>query len=334
MITNNLIDGNGTNTGMSKLITKKKIVSLRILYLVGGCDQIVINGLNWFSLYNLITFGNLSTNSIVQNRTLVCGSYISSSSATFGGGILTLSLPSIYTFQLNGQMTSGLPIQLEKGSFGVGTTLANNIIKTSSVQYTLSGRNINMNGGNDGATINQDNNLSNTCQSVTTNLKELSQIFSQLSNTSGNTVSIPTGTPGPLNLYVKSIISNGLSIFNLDGNTVFSNSNVQQIEIIVDSNISSNLKLILINLSGTDISFTNGNLVGNWLSTSTGQSHTVWNFPKATKLLFSSSSIMGTILAPYAQLSNTAQISGTIAVDSLIATAGINNPPIILPYCL
>lgn len=110
-----------------------------------------------------------------------------------------------------------------------------------------------MNGGNGGTTLNVDSNLSTTCQSVTTSLKQLSQSLSQLADTSGNTVTSPTTQAGPLNLYAKGVTANGISVFNLDGNQVLNNGNVQQIEMFVDSSISSSLKLIVINLSGTII---------------------------------------------------------------------------------
>ncbi len=300
----------------------------------GQCSENVIEGLNWFGSYNLITLGDFSTTSIVQNRTIVCGSITSGDSATFASDVGQLSSPLNYTLQLNGNIVQGNPLQVEQGSFGVGTNPSHNINKSSSVQYTIDGRQVNMNDGNDGSTINVDNNLSNNCKSITTSLTQLSESLSQLTDTSTNNVSIPTTQSAPLNFYVNAINSNGISVFNLNGNTVLNNNLVQQIEMIVDSSISSTLKLVVINLSGTTISFNQGNLVGTWFnSDQTGRSHTVWNLPQATTLTINRN-WMGSLLAPYANVTNTVQIDGATAVYSLAATAGIDNPPIILPNCV
>ena len=128
--------------------------------------------------------------------------------------------------------------------------------------------------------------------------------------------------------------SNGVAVFNLDGNTVLNNNLVQQIEIINGSSVSSTLQLVVINLYGTSISFAQGNFVGTWLnSVTTGRAQTIWNLPQATTLTISRNWI-GALLAPYAAVTTSVNIDGAAAVLSLTTTAELHNPPIIIPACL
>jgi choice-of-anchor A domain-containing protein len=133
---------------------------------------------------------------------------------------------------------------------------------------------------------------------------------------------------------VNNVDANGLAVFNLVGNTVLNNQLVQQIEIIIGSSVTSTLQLVVINLSGTSISFAQGNLVGIWLnSISTGRSHTLWNLPQATSLSITHN-WMGALLAPYAVVTASVNIDGATAVLSLTTTAELHDPPIILPPCI
>jgi choice-of-anchor A domain-containing protein len=191
-----------------------------------------------------------------------------------------------------------------------------------------------MNGGNQGATINVEANLAAKCTSLTNDLRTLSNNLAALSSTSGNNVTIPTSQSGPLNFYVNNVDANGMAVFNLVGNTVLNNPLVQQIEIIIGASITNSLQLVVINLSGTSISFSNGNFVGTWLtSISTGRSHTIWNLPQATSLTISSN-WMGALLAPYAAVTASVNIDGATAVLSLTTTAELHDPPIIIPSCI
>ena len=285
--------------------------------------------------YNLITLGDLSTSSDVENRTIVCGSLVSGSSANFGIHIVSSSSSAAsYSLELNGQIVSGNGIQVNAGSLGVGTNPAHTIVANGVVGYTLDGRTVNMNGGNQGATINVEANLTAKCTSLTNNLQTLSSNLAALSNTPGNNVTIPTSQSGPLNFYVNNVDVNGMAVFNLNGNTVLNNPLVQQIEIIIGTSVSSSLQLVVINLSGTSISFSYGNFVGPWLtSILTGRSHTIWNLPQATSLTINSN-WMGALLAPYAVVTTSVNIDGATAVLSLTTTAELHDPPIIIPPCV
>jgi choice-of-anchor A domain-containing protein len=192
-----------------------------------------------------------------------------------------------------------------------------------------------MNGGNDGATIKVDINLPAKCAAIKNDIQTLSSILAQLPSVPANTVTIPTIQQGPLNFHVNAVDSKGVAVFNLNGNTVLNNGQVNQIEIIIGSSVNNILQLVVINLYGTDICFNYGNFVGSWLtSVSTGRAQTIWNFPEATSLNLSRN-WMGALLAPYAAVtasSNT--IDGATAVKSLTICAELHNPPIRIPACL
>lgn len=279
--------------------------------------------------------GDLSTSSDVENRTIICGSLVSGSSANFAIHIVTTTFPAAsYSLEFNGQIVSGNPIQVTAGSFGVGTNPTHTIVSSGNVGYTLDGRTVNMNGGNQGATINANGNITTKCAALTTNLRSLSSGLAALSSTQGNNVTIPTSQSGPLNFYVNQVDTNGIAVFNLAGNTVLNNQLVQQIEIIIGTNVSSILQLIVINLSGTSISFAYGNFVGTWLtSITTGRARTLWNFAQATSLIINSD-WMGALLALYAAVTTSVNIDGATAVLSLTTTAELHDPPIRLPSCI
>ena len=266
---------------------------------------------------------------------MICGSLVSSSSANFAIHIISNpNTSSIYSIEVNGQVVSGNPINVNAGSFGVGTSPSHTITSSGPVGYTLDGRQVNINGGNQGATINVDANLTATCVAMTNDIQTLSSILTQLPNGTGNNVSIPTSQSGPLNFYVNTVNNNGVAVFSLNGNTVLNNVLVQQIELIVASSVSSTLKLVVINLYGTSISFSQGNLVGTWFnSISTGRARTIWNLPQATTLSISRN-WMGALLAPYATVTTSVNIDGATAVYSLTTNAELHNPPIIIPPCL
>jgi choice-of-anchor A domain-containing protein len=288
-----------------------------------------------FSSYNLITLGNFSTSSDVDNCSIVCGSLISGNSANFGVHIIaSSSTAAIYTIEVNGYVNTVNGINVDAGSFGVGTNPIHTITPTGVVNYRLDGQTVNINGGNQGATLNVDINLAAKCAAITNDIQTLSSILAQLPPVTGNNVTIPTIQSGPLNFYVNAVDSHGVAVFNLDGNTVLNNGQVQQIEIIVAPSVNSSLQLVVINLSGTSISFNHGNFVGPWLnSISTGRAHTIWNFPQATSLSINPD-WMGALLAPYAKVTTSSNIDGAVAVQSLTTTSEVHNPPIIIPACL
>jgi choice-of-anchor A domain-containing protein len=119
---------------------------------------------------------------------------------------------------------------------------------------------------------------------------------------------------------VNNVDVNGIAVFNVSLSSVFSNNNVQQIQL---NPTNSNLQLVVINVYGTSGTWQNGNLVGDWFGSATrGQSRTIWNFYQAQSLTFSSS-MSGTVLAPYATLTLQSSVNGAIAANTVYANAAV-----------
>jgi choice-of-anchor A domain-containing protein len=288
-------------------------------------------GASYMSQYNLIALQDFSTTSEVENTTIICGSLLTGQ-ATFGNQLNQNSFnPTAFSLEINGATVSGNNINVDAGSVGLGISPANRITKSNPTQYIVDTHiQFNMNQGNGGATVIVDPNLANKCAEITSSIQLLSTSLAQLPPNNNN-VTFPTSQQGPLNLYVNNVDANGIAVFNLSGNTMLNNGNVQQIELILSNTTP---QLVVINLYGTSISWTNGNLVGDWFTTvNTGRSHTIWNFYQATTLTFQPN-MMGAVLAPYATLSTFSNIDGAVAVKSLTAQNELHNPPIVFPNCI
>ena len=286
------------------------------------------------SSYNLITLRNLNIVSGVQGRTIICGSVVSSTSTDFAKTIDPNVFPgSNSSLEINGQIGSGGPIQVLAGSLAFGTGFSHTITATNNISYTVDGRTVLIQRGNNGASVQIDPNLSNKCVAIENDIKILSNQLSTLVNTSGNNISIPTTVTAPLIFYVNNVDVNGIAAFYINGNTVLNNPFVQAIRIIVDSAVMSAVQLVVINLSGTAISFSYGNMDGAWLASTTGKSKTIWNFNQATSIMFTRN-LQGGLLAPYAAVNTNVNIDGMTAVDSLITSAEVREPPIAASSCV
>ena len=130
--------------------------------------------------YNLITLRDLSTNSDVEFKTLVCGKLASSSSANFGIHCDQLNInPLTPVLELAQSITSGNALNVQKGSVSLGQS-TDKTVKNGNVQYAVNGnRPFNINGGNDGARVSYDSKLVEKCQRVSEDVQELSILLSK-----------------------------------------------------------------------------------------------------------------------------------------------------------
>ncbi len=278
---------------------------------------------------------NLSIVTGVQNRTIICGSLVSSSSTVFAMTINSSTFPvTSYGLEINGQIASGSQVQVLAGSLAISTNFTHTFTTSNNISYTLDGRTVLIHKGNAGARIIIDANLTSKCAAIENDIITLSNELLNMVNTSGNNISMPKSQPAPLNFNVNKVDANGMAVFSIDGNIAFNNLLVQSIQVVVNPNITNNVQLVVINLSGTNISFSQGNMVGTWLSsTIPGQSQTIWNFYQATSISLSRN-WMGVLLAPYASVSTGVSIKGTTAVKTLVTGASVNNPLITPPSCV
>ena len=249
--------------------------------------------------YSLIVLDDLSTSSDVENRTFIGGNLTSSTSANFGINVSGVSASEAMLVVV-GDIVAGNPIQLNAGSLRL--------------RGSSNGRTINFNGG--GSLI-PDNSLSDG--PITTLLQDASvQLATEDAN---NTVTLPSGQPGPAKFTVTSVTEDGVAIFEVAGSALFGNNNVQQIELIPGS-----ASTIVINVTGSAVNWSgNGNMVGSFTS-SNWRSRVIWNFAEASTINFGSHNMMGAVLAPYAHVTTSANIDGATAVRALTTSSEIHQP--------
>ena len=224
-------------------------------------------------------------------------------------------------------VVSGSALNVQVGSVSLGRS-ADKIVKQGNVQYTVNGNRLfNVNGGNQGAQVKVDTQLGEKCRRVTEELKELSLILSR--RTADNTVALPTGQPGPVNFNVQSKDAEGFAFFTVaDGNALFHNSKVQQIEI---KNEQVKASVIVINVGGKSVTFDNGNIVGSLTQLDT-RSRVLFNFYEAEQIVLERN-FMGALLAPLAVVRTNANIDGATAVKSLTTTSELHKPQLVFPQC-
>ena len=281
-------------------------------------------GMNALSSYNLITLGDLQVITGIYDRTLVCGSFVFGNSGEFAKQINTGTFVATdYSTEINGNFASGGAIHVYAGSLGLGNVSAPVITTVDNVSYTVNGRTVLLQQGSQGARININPNLTAKCAAVATAIQFLSSQLAELPTTAGNNATIPATQYGILTFFVNAMDSKGMAVFNLDANSVFANMYVQQAQIIVDASVSSVIQFVIINLSGTSVSYSNGNFFGTWLTTRGSQ--TIWNFHQATSVSIART-WMGALLAPYAAASTTVSLAGTIAVQLMNANADLCYP--------
>jgi choice-of-anchor A domain-containing protein len=286
------------------------------------------DAIKYLNEYNLITLSDLSTNSDVEFKTLVCGKLTSGSSANFGIHTDQLNLNALTpVLELAQSVTSGSPLNVQRGSVSLGQSI-DAIVKNGNVPYVVNGnRPFNINGGNDGAKISYDSKLVEKCQDISQDLKELSLLLSK--RTPNNVVTVPSDQPGPLNVKVVSKDDNGFAFFTVsNGDSVFHNSKVQQIEIINSVQATT----IVINVPGKSVTFDSGNIVGQ-LTQSDLRSRVLFNFFEAEQINLNRN-FMGALLAPLATVQANANIDGATAVKSLTTTSELHKPQFLIPQCV
>ncbi len=291
------------------------------------CSEPILGAVAWLHEYSLITGGNFSTGSDVQNKAFIGGNLTSGNSATFGSQLNQGSFPATSpSVEIAGSVANGNPLNINAGSVLVGPS--NTVQTLNPTQRKLNNnRYVNLNQGNSGATVSINNTLSSKASTILTKLQQGSLALSQIA--ANNSVTIPTGQPGPLVFNVTAKDSDGLAIFNVTAASIFDNNKVQQIQI----NNTVNASNILINVTGTSVNWTNGNKVGSWLTGSNGRSHTLWNFYQATTINLGSRNFMGTLLAPSATVSFQGQFNGSLGAATVTANAAIQQPLLAGNFC-
>jgi choice-of-anchor A domain-containing protein len=265
--------------------------------------------LSALSEYSVITRGNFSTNSDVEGRTLVGGDFTGKSSANFGIRLQNRVSKDDLVVRIAGDLVSGNPLNVNAGSVELGGS--------------RNGRPINFNGG--GSLI------SNPAADYSLIIKNLDLASSLLQSYGANSQAlfIQNGQPGPYKFEAKPDV-NGLAVFDIHADDLFGNSKVQQIELIANGATQ-----FLINVQGTDIRWSGGNMVGLFTQNAIREA-LIWNFYEAEKIDFGSRNMMGQVLAPLAAVTASGNLDGSIFADTFATTSevhlpGYNNKMVLIP---
>lgn len=171
----------------------------------------------------------------------------------------------------------------------------------------------NMNGG--GALIQNDSNVGTMISNAWADVTNASAYCSSLSAT--NTVTLPSGQPA--GVVFNSIAGpGGVAVFSVNGNSLFQNNLVQQMDINMNGATT-----VVINVSGTNITYNGGNMVGGFNIPNAAK--IIWNFYQATTLSIDRH-FFGAILAPNATLSNSTAIEGSVFADTFNQNGEVHLP--------
>eukprot|EP00977_Amphora_coffeiformis_P002861 scaffold538_cov166-Amphora_coffeaeformis.AAC.3 len=273
--------------------------------------------------YDLFSVGNVWTSSEVEGKTFIGGDLTSGNSANFG---IHLSSTTDVTFEIAGGFTGGNPININKGSLAHNSAV-NSFLQNPAVGWNVDGRMVNINDGNSGAGASADAGIGTKAATLKASLEDLSMFLKNLPDTTSISLPGSNDQPQAVNIQIDSVDAAGVAILTLNGNSLFDNQKVQQIEI--KNNVGA--ELVVINVEGTSISWNNGNMVGSFLTQVSGRSKMIWNFYEATHIDFKSKNMMGNVVAPYAHVKTQANIDGATAVGSFESMSEVHFPLLSVP---
>lgn len=264
---------------------------------IAASVMVQVAGASAINDWNLIVRHNLTTSSEVEGRTIVGGNI----SGTSNYGIKLLP-PSNY---------------VNVDSLVIGGTVGANNYQVNSGRARLFGSkgsaNFNMNGG--GALIQNDSGVTAMVNSAWADVVNASSYCSSLAAT--NTVTLPSGQPAGV-VFNSVLGPGGVAVFNVNGNALFQNNLVQQMDINMNGATT-----VVINVAGTNITYNGGNMVGGF--NIPNASKIIWNFYQATTLNIDRH-FFGAILAPNATMSNSTAIEGSVFTDTFNQNGEVHLP--------
>lgn len=274
---------------------KMKAVAV-VAVLAGSCG---VANAGLMSTHNLVVLQNFSSNSDVEGRTFIGGNFSSPNASNYGTHLTPASnWLGVDVLSVAGNMTIGNQIQLQAGNLRRGGS------RTGNVNY------------NGGGTEIVDPSLASQVAGIVSELTLTSAALQAL--TPDSVLNLPSPQPGPAQ-FIANPGGDGVAVFNINGDNLFESGLVQQIELAANGATS-----IVVNVSGTDINWNNGSMVGNWLSQGV-RATTIWNFFEAQTINLQRN-FNGAILAPFAHLTNNTAIDGSVFVESMAATGEVHLP--------
>ncbi len=257
--------------------------------LVGLYSQYSLAGpIETLSEYNLIVLNDLASTSEVEGKTLIGG-------------------------DLSGTSNYGIRLTQNDSSNGDALVIAGDLVSGSTVN--ANGQSVVIAGNNNGQ-VNASSVSSDASEYdfdlIKSEFVNFSGYLSELAVNSILTTST-NGQPGPASFEVGSDIGTDVAVFNITSEEFFSNNSIQQYDVDLNGQSPS---AIVINVSGEVIDDSNfsGNGVGN-IVTDAFRENIIWNFFEATDIDLVKQ-LNGSLLAPFADLSNATPIEGSVVVNN------------------
>ncbi|MCE0494836.1 collagen-binding domain-containing protein [Vibrio salinus] len=239
--------------------------------------------------YNLIVFDNLNSTSEVEGKTFVGGN-LGGSASNYGTKLSTKN-KSENALTIGGNLKAGTTVNINNGQ---------NVLVGGHTNGT-----VNLNGG--GSLIN-----ATSGHNFSQEQSELTSFSAYLSSLNSNsTLTAPFVCCSIASFDIGSINSD-IAVFNISNSDFFGNKNIQQYDVNLNEESPA---AIIINVSGTEINDSTfyANAVGEILSNALREK-IIWNFYEA-KTINLTKLLNGSLLAPYAHLTNWTPIEGSVVVN-------------------
>jgi choice-of-anchor A domain-containing protein len=253
--------------------------------------------------YNVVTLGNFTENSHVNFNTFVGGDL-------YGGS------NSVFSMTSGSSNPVGLTIAGVNRAYDIKVNNGKNVVLTDAASNQGS---IIRNGGGQ---IQYDSTLAQQKAAISSELASTSAAFKALASNQ----SAPVVTQNGQFTFTanKSTAVNGVAVFTLDGSKLSSQSIQNGISIAGDY-LSSDIKGIIINVTGTSITHSQGNFNGAWNNDAV-RTKTLWNFADATSLDLQKN-FNGTILAYNANVTQgSTSIDSPVFAKTLVSNGEIHGP--------
>jgi choice-of-anchor A domain-containing protein len=280
--------------------------------LVASMAQSAWSGPVTLSGFNLITSGDVSTNSDVQGSVLIGGTL--KTGLTFGG---SLSTPKSETTAVINNIGSGVNFLNTNSTIaGNVSTGVGNFYGTSSSSASLS------------QFTQSTSTLSSYAAALAGYLPSVSQGYSSLATNSTVATSLGSGNALDFKAAPTTIGGQSVAVFNIS-TSLFTSSAYQNGNITLTDASGNPLtaaqvanETIVINVTGTSFSVTNGINFGNLIGLN-DSANIIFNFESVSSLT-NITSLGGSILAPNATLNTGSSLVGGIYVQSITSVGEID----------
>lgn len=272
------------------------VIGLAALAAVAGSA----NAATTFTDFNLVVLGNLDSTSEVEGRAAIQGN-LSGPASNYATKLTPASAwLGVDTLIVGGNLLA-TNIQIEAGNLRLGGSQG--------------ATQVNFNGG--GSKI-VDAGAAGLVAGLGTQMQIARAGLGSLAATA--TVSLPGPSSQPTGVTFNAVPVGGVAVFTVDGNQLFNNDKVQQMDLALNGATS-----VIINVTGSSVTWNHGNMVGGF-TTPDARSKVIWNFVDATSINLTSKALNGSLLAPNAAVSFQGVIEGSAFVGSMTQRGEVHLP--------